>query len=359
MVNFNKIKRVGLGFGFGGAFSKESKYNLNHKKTLKFFCKTKLGNFIDTSISYGDGDSEKIIGKIKDNIKQKNFISTKVTAENLTFDKFISSTLKSWKNLHVKKIDLIQPHWPNYDVKNDEIIKAFKHLKRDKKVRFFGLSNYDLKDIKYFKKKLKDSFKFIQDEFSIRDRSLENKIKYCEKNNIKIICYSPFGSGEIVFSAKENEILNLMMKKYRRSRYSIILNYLAGKSKNIILIPHTKKITHLKDNLSSLKFKLNSKDVRKLDFYFKPNYIHLKLKDVVYYNKKYKKITNLKDALNNKGELHPSPKTLSKILKKGHKLKLIKLKKINNKFHIKEGRLRYWAHVIAYGWNKKIKMMIA
>ena len=104
MVNFNKIKRVGLGFGFGGAFSKESKYNLNHKKTLKFFCKSKLGNFIDTSISYGDGDSEKIIGKIKDNIKQKNFISTKVTAENLTFDKFISSTLKSLKNLHVKKL---------------------------------------------------------------------------------------------------------------------------------------------------------------------------------------------------------------------------------------------------------------
>lgn len=359
MINFNKIKRIGLGFGFGGAFSKESKYNFNHKNTLKFFCKSKLGNFIDTSISYGDGDSEKIIGKLQDNIKQKNFISTKVTAENLGFDKFVNSTLKSLKNLNVKTIDLIQPHWPNYDVKNDEIVKAFNYLKKNKKVRFFGLSNYDLKDIKYFKKKLKASFKFIQDEFSIRDRNLENKIKFCEKNNIKIICYSPFGSGEIVFSDKENEILNLLMKKYHRSKFSIILNYLASKSKNIILIPHTKKISHLKDNLSSLKFKLKPTDIRKLDVYFKPNYIHLKLKQVVYFNKKYKKIRNLKDALKNKGELHPSPKILSTKLKEGHKLKLIKLKKINNEFHIKEGRLRYWAHVIAYGWNKKIKMMIA
>ena len=56
------------------------------------------------------------------------------------------------------------------------------------------------------------------------------------------------------------------------SRYSIILNYLASKSKNIILIPHTKKITHLKDNLSSLKFKLNeltsqeNKSNEKLEF---------------------------------------------------------------------------------------------
>ena len=48
-------------------------------------------------------------------------------------------------------------------------------------------------------------------------------------------------------------------------------------------------------------------------------------------NKKYKKITNLKDALNNKGKLHPSPKILSKKLKEGHKLKFIKLKKIDDK----------------------------
>ena len=54
MINIKDIKRIGLGFGFGGAFSKESKYNFNHKNTLKFFCKSKLGNFIDTSISYGD-----------------------------------------------------------------------------------------------------------------------------------------------------------------------------------------------------------------------------------------------------------------------------------------------------------------
>ena len=110
------------------------------------------------------------------NLIIENFISTKVTAENLTFDRFIGSTLKSLKNLHVKKIDLIQPHWPNYDVKNDEIIKAFKHLKRDKKVRFFGLSNYDLKDIKYFKKKLKDSFKSDSEATSWQSVFYDNEV---------------------------------------------------------------------------------------------------------------------------------------------------------------------------------------
>ena len=56
MVNFNKIKRVGLGFGFGGAFSKESKYNLNHigKHVFRSDIKNrkKLGRFQNERLFY-------------------------------------------------------------------------------------------------------------------------------------------------------------------------------------------------------------------------------------------------------------------------------------------------------------------
>ena len=49
---------------------------------------------------------------------------------------------------------------------------------------------------------------------------------------------------------------------------------------------------------------------------------------------------------------------LANKLKEGYKVKHIKIKKIRNKYHIKEGRLRYWAHVIAFGWEKKLEVMI-
>ena len=48
---------------------------------------------------------------------------------------------------------------------------------------------------------------------------------------------------------------------------------------------------------------------------------------------------------------------LAKIIKNGYRLKSIKLKKINKKYYIKEGRLRFWAYVIAYGFHKKIRML--
>ena len=131
-----------------------------------------------------------------------------------------------------------------------------------------------------------------------------------------------------------------------------------SKSKNIILIPHTKKINHLIDNINSNNYIINKNDIQKLDRCFKTNYVKLKLKDVNYYNKKYTKITSLEDALVNKGNLNPSPKILASRLKRGYKLKPIKLKKIKNKYHIKEGRLRYWSHVIAFGWDKRLKMIL-
>ena len=113
MVPINKIKKIGYGFGFGGTNANKSIYNKDHKKTLETFVKDLEGNFLDTSIIYGEGQSEKIIGKLDTKLKKKIFISTKVSPKNLSYQKFINSCLKSCENLKIKTIDLVQPHWPN------------------------------------------------------------------------------------------------------------------------------------------------------------------------------------------------------------------------------------------------------
>ena len=83
----------------------------------------------------------------------------------------------------------------------------------------------------------------------------------------------------------------------------------------------------------------------------------MSLNRIIYKDINYKKIQSLKDAIKNKAKFSPSPKSLAKIIKKGYRLKSIKLKKINKKYYIKEGRLRFWAYVIAYGFHKKIRML--
>ena len=68
---------------------------------------------------------------------------------------------------------------------------------------------------------------------------------------------------------------------------------------------------------------------------------------------------NLKDALENRLNLSPSPVEISLEIKSGFFLKpvrLIKLREKNGNFEYKlvSGRVRYWAWIIAFGNSKPI-----
>ena len=130
-----------------------------------------------------------------------------------------------------------------------------------------------------------------------------------------------------------------------------------NRSSNLILIPHTSNIQHLKENINSKNISISKKNLNKINKIFKPKYVFMSLNRIIYKDINYKKIQSLKDAIKNKAKFYPSPKSLAKIIKKGYRLKSIKLKKINKKYYIKEGRLRFWAYVIAYGFHKKIRML--
>jgi len=359
MISFSNINPIGYGFAFGGTNTKNVKYTDKHKQALNFVIKNKLYNFIDTAPEYGNGQSEILIGSLTKKIKKNLFISTKVSPENLNYKNFIKSVEMSLKRLDIDKIDVIQPHWPNYNVNNDEIISAFRFLKSKGKVRYFGLSNFELIDIKYFKTKLKSDFKFLQEEYSLNDKSIEEeKIKYCVENNIKIICYSPLSTGNFLFNGMQKNLLSELAKKYQVPFSSIILNYLLHKSNNLIIIPHSTNLDNITSNQNVTNFKLIKKDVLLLNNQFKIKKIKIKLKNIIFYDKNYKKISSLIGAIKNKFNLSPSPHQLSKKILQGAKLKLIKVRKIKKKTYLAEGRLRFWAYVIAYGWNYSINAIL-
>ena len=152
-------------------------------------------------------------------------------------------------------------------------------------------------------------------------------------------------------------MLKELSKQTSKPISSIILKFLLNRSNNLILIPHTSNVQHLKENITAKNINISKKNLNKINQIFRPKYISISLNKIIYKDINYKKIQSLEDAVNNKAKFSPSPKSLAKIIKKGYRLKSIKLKKINKKYYIKEGRLRFWAHVIAYGFNKKIRML--
>lgn len=358
MIKINLIKKIGYGFGHGYQENKNAHYG---KKHLSSLCHAiNLGsNFIDTAREYGNGLSEKLIGSLDSKKKNNIFISTKVSPENLKFNLFINSVLLSLEALKIQKIDLIQPHWPSDKYDLDEILQAFLYLKSKKLVRYFGLSNFSIKSAEYFKKKIPNYFKFMQDRYIPGDSISESKINFCKKNNLFFVIYSPFH----FFDLRKRHIIKLMKKNniHQKNYHQLLLKYQLIQYNKVILIPRSYNQENIKNNINSENIHVSKVHLVNLKKIFKFNQASVPIKDIkIFKGKNY--IQNLTDLKNNRKRkfLNLTPVDLAKNMKKNKLKEIIPilLKKIGKKFYLKEGQARYWASYICHGKNYKIKSII-
>ena len=105
-------------------------------------------NFIDTADVYGDGRSEKLIGRLLKSRKEKIFVATKAgqrlsphVAEGYNLKNLEAFVDRSLSNLGIKSLDLLQLHCPPTEVySNPTVYKALDELKRKGKIRHYGVS---------------------------------------------------------------------------------------------------------------------------------------------------------------------------------------------------------------------------
>lgn len=105
-------------------------------------------NFIDTADVYGDGRSEKLIGRLLKERKEEIFVATKAgqrlsphTASGYNLQNLEAFVDRSLSNLGVDSIDLLQLHCPPSDVYHrPETFKALDYLRQNGKIRYYGVS---------------------------------------------------------------------------------------------------------------------------------------------------------------------------------------------------------------------------
>jgi aryl-alcohol dehydrogenase-like predicted oxidoreductase len=105
-------------------------------------------NFVDTADVYGDGRSERLIGRLLKDRKEEIFVATKAgrrlwphTADGYNRKNLESFVDRSLSNLGVDSIDLLQLHCPPSEVYHrPEVFKALDELKREGKIRYYGVS---------------------------------------------------------------------------------------------------------------------------------------------------------------------------------------------------------------------------
>jgi len=177
-------------------------------------------SFIDTALAYGDGHSERIVGKFLKETKDKLIVATKIPPRNLHWpaadyssleevfpmEHVIASTETSLNNLGVECIDLQQFHvWNDRWTPQSEWRQAIEKLKAAGKIRYLGISINDYQPengIAAAETGLIDCFQVI---YNIFEQTPEQRLfPYCEKNDIGIIARVPLDEGSLTGRIDEN-----------------------------------------------------------------------------------------------------------------------------------------------------------
>ena len=85
---------------------------------------------------------------------------------------------------------------------------------------------------------------------------------FLNKHDIKLMAWYPLG-GKDNMSILSNKIITTLSKKYNKSSAQIILRWHI--QMGFIVIPGSKNIEHIKDNLNIFDFELSSDDIAKID----------------------------------------------------------------------------------------------
>lgn len=200
-----EITRVGLGtWAIGGPwqFGWGKQDDNDSRKAILEALEAGI-NWLDTAPIYGCGHSEEIIGKTLKQTSIRPLIATKCSLlwndkrEKISCLKeksILAECDASLKRLSVDVIDLYQMHWGSPDEDLEEGYGAMAKCVKAGKVRYLGVSNYTLDQIKRVMKI--HPLTSLQPPYSMFRRDIEKKfLPFCKKNNIAVLVYSPMHKG--------------------------------------------------------------------------------------------------------------------------------------------------------------------
>jgi len=219
---------------------------------------------IDTAEGYA---TEEIVGRSIKNIRQCVFLATKVSPQHLRRSDLLRAADKSLQLLRTDHIDLYQIHYPNYAVPIGETMAALEELVDMGKVRFIGVSNFSVADLKNAQASLtKSRIVSNQVRYNLVDRSIEfGLLHYCQQNHITVIAHSPLARGiEHIRRKDPSDTLSRVAAATGKTEAQVILNWCISKE-GVIAIPKANSIEHTVENCNASGWRLSPEQRRLLE----------------------------------------------------------------------------------------------
>lgn len=285
---------MGMSFGYGPAADKKEMITLMRRAVESGV------NFFDTAQVYGPFVNEELVGEALAPFRNEVVIATKFgfhfeNGKSIGLNsrpEYIKQTVEdSLKRLNVETIDLLYQHRVDHNVPIEDVAGVVKDLIQEGKVKYFGLSEAGVKNIR--RAHAVQPISALQSEYSLFWREPEVEIMpLLEELGIGFVPFSPLGRGfltgkinaETKFDATdfrntvprfdvENRAANMALvelitniaKGKEATPAQIALAWILAQKPWIAPIPGTTKPERFNENIGSVNVHLTNNDLKLIE----------------------------------------------------------------------------------------------
>ncbi len=224
-------------------------------------------NFIDTADAYGPHTNEVLIADALHPYRKGLLIATKGGFERTGPNKWVSNGRPEYirqaidgslSRLKLDSIDLWQLHRIDPKVPVEETLGPVVDAVKAGKIRHVGLSEVGVADIERARKVT--PIVSVQNLYNLGERKWEDTLDYTAQHGMAFIPWFPLASGP----HKLQDKITGIAERHQATTAQIALAWLLKRSANILLIPGTKSVDHLKENLGAKDIELNDEEFDQL-----------------------------------------------------------------------------------------------
>ncbi len=224
---------------------------------------------IDTAEIYGEGRSEKFIGRVIAGQRDRVFLVSKLRPSYATKSGIATACEASLARLGTDYLDLYLLHWPNGVTDFSGVVTAFEGLRSARKIRAWGVSNFKIRDMEdLFRIPHGDRCATNQVLYNIGERRIEHDLlPWCERHGMPVMAYSPLGGPGA--GLLRDPTLARIGAAHGCSAAAVALAWTIRGS-SVIAIPESGSEAHVRENAVALTLRLTAEELQMLDAAYPP-----------------------------------------------------------------------------------------
>ena len=168
---------------------------------------------------------------------------------------------RSLSALGLERIDLYQLHGPDPAVPLAESVGALADLQREGKIRWVGLSNVSVDEIREARELVE--VVSVQNRLSpfFRDSVRDGVVGVCDAEGMGFLAYSPVGGGRL--NKKLPAVVDLLpiAERHGVSHHAVVLAWVLAQGRSVIAIPSARRPEHVADSQAAARIELSADEL--------------------------------------------------------------------------------------------------